>query len=309
MAFQRNAGFTSAIATNPADTAAGYLTPARYNLPSVVSGATVGGIAYFPTATSEAMSGRTWNASGAAGEGLAIAAGTATTAVSAFSATQTWNNAAVTFTGYSYSITDQAANAGSAAASIHSQWLGGTAGATNLMKLSKGSVLTLDSSAGGVAISYSGIIQPGGVGFTIQSANNIILLNSNGGLSALQVGSAGVAGFGTLITAGTATTDVAALSVTRTNNNAAVATGVKFAFTDTTSAAGFLPFQVLAGAAATTNVFSLGKTGLPTLGAGAFTANGSTLWAVGSNCPGNATVQEWLTVVDSGGNTRYIPCF
>lgn len=44
-------------------------------------------------------------------------------------------------------------------------------------------------------------------------------------------------------------------------------------------------------------------------GTGMFTANGSTLWAVGSNCPGNATVQEWLTIVDSAGNTRYIPCF
>lgn len=73
--------------------------------------------------------------------------------------------------------------------------------------------------------------------------------------------SAGVAGAGLYIYPGTATTDVAALSVTRTNNNAAVATGVKFAFTDTTSAAGFLPFQVLGGAGGATNLFSVDKTG------------------------------------------------
>jgi len=69
------------------------------------------------------------------------------------------------------------------------------------------------------------------------------------------------AGQGVFIGAGTATTDVAALSVTRTNNNAAVATGVKFVFTDTTSAAGFLPLQILGGAAGTTNLISVGKTG------------------------------------------------
>ena len=80
------------------------------------------------------------------------------------------------------------------------------------------------------------------------------------------------AGQGLLITSATATTDVAALSVTRTNNNAAVATGVKFAFTDTTSAAGFLPFQVLGGAAATTNLLSASKTGGLTTG----TPNGGT---------------------------------
>lgn len=63
------------------------------------------------------------------------------------------------------------------------------------------------------------------------------------------------------VTAGTATTDVAALSVTRTNNNAAVVKGVEFNFTDTTSAAGFLPFAVRGGAAGTTDLFNVGKTG------------------------------------------------
>ena len=84
--------------------------------------------------------------------------------------------------------------------------------------------------------------------------------------SGLTFGGA-AAGTGLAIAAGTATTDEAALRVTRTNNNAAVATGVKFAFTDTTSATDAYFLQVLAGASATTNIFSVQKrwlaTGLP----------------------------------------------
>ncbi len=68
-------------------------------------------------------------------------------------------------------------------------------------------------------------------------------------------------GQGLVMAAGTATTDVAAMSLTRTNNNAAVATGVKWTFTDTTSAAGFLPFQILGGSSGTTNLISVDKNG------------------------------------------------
>lgn len=93
---------------------------------------------------------------------------------------------------------------------------------------------------------------------TSNSASNFNFQFGNGP-TRLQIPS--TAGAGPVIAAGTATTDVAALSVTRTNNNAAVATGVKFAFTDTTSAAGFLPFQVLGGAAAATNLLSVSKSG------------------------------------------------
>lgn len=56
MALARNAGFTSAIATNSADTAAGLLTPDRFNLPHAVSGATSGGIPYFSSTTAEETS-------------------------------------------------------------------------------------------------------------------------------------------------------------------------------------------------------------------------------------------------------------
>ena len=68
-------------------------------------------------------------------------------------------------------------------------------------------------------------------------------------------------GEGLVYAAGTATTDVAAFSLTRTNNNAAVATGVKWTFTDTTSAAGFLPFQILGTSTGAANLFSVDKSG------------------------------------------------
>lgn len=42
-----------------------------------------------------------------------------------------------------------------------------------------------------------------------------------------------------------------------------------------------------------------------------FTANGTTATLLGSVGPAgaNTTVQEWLTILDASGNTRYIPCF
>ena len=53
MAFQSFAGFTSAIATDPAATAAGYLTPTRYNLPHVFTGVVSGGIPYGTSTTTQ----------------------------------------------------------------------------------------------------------------------------------------------------------------------------------------------------------------------------------------------------------------
>lgn len=47
------------------------------------------------------------------------------------------------------------------------------------------------------------------------------------------------------------------------------------------------------------------------LGSGAFTANGTTSISLTALAPSgaHATVQEWLTIKDAGGTTRYIPCF
>jgi trimeric autotransporter adhesin len=45
--------------------------------------------------------------------------------------------------------------------------------------------------------------------------------------------------------------------------------------------------------------------------AASFSANGSVATVLGSIGPAGShtTVQEWLTIVDSSGTTRYIPCF
>jgi len=93
---------------------------------------------------------------------------------------------------------------------------------------------------------------------------NTIILGGGAGTAPTTSGAPtwnATAGQGLVMSAGTATTDVAAMSLTRTNNNAAVATGVLWTFTDTSSAAGFLPFQILGGSAGTTNLISVGKAG------------------------------------------------
>lgn len=106
----------------------------EWNAAHVVSGATVGGIPYCPTATTETTSsGLTFNATGAAGDGLAIAAGTATTDVNALNVTQTWNAAGVTFTAIKHVITDTASANGSLAFQI----LGGASGTTNIFSIDR----------------------------------------------------------------------------------------------------------------------------------------------------------------------------
>ena len=113
-------------------------------------------------------------------------------------------------------------------------------------------------------------ITPSATNYTLYSDANTTVLNARGGTGlVLAINDSDAkfiqgptAGLGPAIPAGTATTDVAAHSITRTNNNAAVATGVKWTFTDTTSAAGFLPFQILGGAAGTTNLLKVSKAGL-----------------------------------------------
>lgn len=74
----------------------------------------------------------------AAGQGLTLALGTATTDVGN-RYTQTWNAAGVTFTHEKHVITDTA----SAAGSLALQYLGGAAGTTNLLSLSKAGALRL----------------------------------------------------------------------------------------------------------------------------------------------------------------------
>lgn len=86
----------------------------------------------------------------------------------------------------------------------------------------------------------------------------------------------------------------------------------------TTANIAALPYVPTATGATLTISYSSGTTlqlqpsgGTVQLGSGAFTANGSTSVSLTSIAPSgaHATVQEWLTIKDAGGTTRYIPCF
>lgn len=198
MAFARNAGFTSAIATDPADTAAGYITPTRYNLAHVVAGADVGGIPYCPTATTEVTSTKLlFNR--AAGEGLVQALDTAVTDVAASSITRINNNAAVA-TGVKWTFTDTS----SAAGFLPFQILGGAAGTTNLLSLNKVGILTC-----GAALAVDGEAH------TLGNLSGYTVLRSvNGG-----------AGFALAAAGGDASVGWMSISATRTNFTAANVVG------------------------------------------------------------------------------------
>ena len=142
------------------------------SFPLTVTGGTSGAIPYFSNTTTLAVSallganqvvlgggagvapftnsGFTFAATGAAGEGVAIAAGTATTDVQAISTLATWNNGGVTFTAHKYTVIETATAAGS----FHSLWLGGAAGTTTYMSLGKTGTLIIPNiiSVGGLAI-------------------------------------------------------------------------------------------------------------------------------------------------------------
>lgn len=105
------------------------------------------------------------------------------------------------------------------------------------------------------------------------------------------------AGRGPDIAGGIATTDVAALTLTRTNNNAAVVRGVQIAFTDTTSGATFKPFQVLGGAAAATNLLSVSKAGL--IDAPAYSVGGAAGVSFGPSVVTSLTVVNGIVTAAS----------
>ena len=158
MALERKAGFQSGIATDPADTAAGYLTPDRYNLAHTISGADVGGIPYCPTATTETTSANlTYAAS--TGEGLVVGAGTATTDLNAFRLTQTMNAALVAFTGAKWTFTEGAS--GTAAGTLLLDILYGTSGAeATKFSVSKAGVVSAAESVSGT-VSFAPVLDLG----------------------------------------------------------------------------------------------------------------------------------------------------
>lgn len=133
------------------------------------------------------------------------------------------------------------------------------------------------SGTSGQGAIWSSTITPDGSNYALKTSGSATLLNGTNSVSlaignTVKLDQVNTAGAGPAITAGTATNDVAALSVTRTNNNSAVATGVKFAFTDTTSAAGFKPLEILGGSSATTSLLAVDKSGNLAIGGTTITA-------------------------------------
>ena len=101
------------------------------------------------------------------------------------------------------------------------------------------------------------------------SANQVLFgsaANTVAGSANLVYGPA--AGQGLTVSPGTAVTNVAALSLTRTNNHADVVKGVEIVYTDTLSNAGFLPLSVLGTSTGAVNLFQVDKDGALYLGGG-----------------------------------------
>lgn len=144
-----------------------------------------------------------------AGKGPAITAGTAVSDVQSLSTTQTWNASGVTFTGHKYTVTDTA----SASGSLHSQWLGGAAGTTTLMSLSRLGRITVNNGVRtGVESGGNGTVDITGYSADIGFGSNVALRwestatitgANDTGLSRI---SAGVVGVGTGAAASTAGT-------------------------------------------------------------------------------------------------------
>ena len=127
----------------------------------------------------------------------------------------------------------------------------------------------------------------------------------------------GNAGQGLLITGGTATTDVQAISLSQTWNAAGIAfKGADWTITDTASAAGSLAFRIRGGAAGTTSLLEVTKAGTIyggntnfLIGCKATLANGAAAQvATITNGPTVGNPTKWIPI-DDNGTTRYIPAW
>ena len=119
------------------------------------------------------------------------------------------------------------------------------------------------------ALWWSGLT-PSGTNYALSADATTSTINA---VNTVQIAGSGTvkaifssaAGQGPSITAGTAVTDVSALSITRTNNNAAVIKGVEIVYTDTSSNSAFLPLSILGGASGTSELFKSDKYGTVTV--------------------------------------------
>lgn len=136
---------------------------------------------------------------------------------------------------------------------------------------SAGVIIGYDTSAGsGYSLVKHAGLANGAANHALRMLTDATQVNSPGaaGTLDLAVNNAAkmrflaTAGVGPSILAGTATTDVNALSATQTWNASGVTfTGIKYTITDTASAAGSLAMRILGGASGTTNLFSVKKDG------------------------------------------------
>ncbi len=163
-------------------------------------GLTAGRIPYPSSATALTDSANfMWEADVTAGKGLTLASGTATTQVSNILASQTWNAAGVTFTGWKFTITDTASAAGSLAMQI----LGGASGTTSLFSLSKGGIGSFEGSVatnGNILAGFptaannlkiSVFSDTGSQGITLGISSDVNFNRISAGLAAIGTGAAG----------------------------------------------------------------------------------------------------------------------
>lgn len=254
-------------------------------------------------------------ASGGTAGTIALAAGTITTSNPALNITQTWNSGATTFTGIVVNITNSASAAASLLEDIqvggitkHSVRVDGstvinasaTAPATPLGQMAVQSNLFVCCNE-----TAQGLIQTLSIGgppnwFSYRANGTVAVptkvLNTNTLLS-LQARGAYGAGTATYQAAGTASIS----AVANEDWNDATHNGTDIILS-ATPAASATPAEVLRVLGAGTVKFS---------NAASFSANASVATVLGSVGPvgSHTTVQKWLTFVDSGGVTGYIPVF
>ena len=96
-----------------------------------------------------------------------------------------------------------------------------------------------------------------------------------------------------------------------TDTNGGTPTNYERGAFDWTTTANTLTIGAQAGGTGTLRGVSIVGASLKMGSAGMFTANGAVATTLGSVGPTGAstTVTKWLTIVDNGGTTRYIPCF
>ena len=195
---------------------------------------------------------------------------------------------------------------------------------------SVGLIIGYSGSSGGGAV-WNSNLTPSLSNYALYIDGTTSYLNGSSGCrlaanGVVKVTQDATAGLGPSITAGTATTDVNALSATQTWNAAGVAfTGWKFTITDTASAAGSLAMQILGGAAGTTSLLSLDKTGQLTttanvrggtgttgsgfIGGGGFGITGRVV--LNSSADGQLTMLDWAGTsfgrINFGGTTSSFP--